>query len=100
MNVFDYETCPGDRTPVETAIVAAASSAAIAHGCGEGQVLYIVSPVRFNIIFGASGISAPADTGSFPAGLHRFRIKRAVNTHYRVTNNATGTITAWRGSLT
>jgi hypothetical protein len=65
-----------------------------------GQILYVVVNGNFNITFGASTINAPGAGVAFTAGLHKFRIKKGTNTHYRITAGAADIkVSAWHGSL-
>ncbi len=96
MSQHSYDIPPEIATDLAT--VAGAATAAIAHGLGPTQVLYITSSGAFNVRFGAAAVAAPADTASFPAGLHKFKIKKASQAYFRLMPNANGFITYYHGS--
>lgn len=81
-----YDVCPGDVTTAELEVATTVSSAATAHGLEPGQTLVIaVYGGPFNIRFGASGVSAPGAVYAFGPGVHKFRVKKSTNTHFRIT---------------
>jgi hypothetical protein len=94
-------TPPATGNATETSCTAATATAAVATGVGETNDRWISVAVSqpFNILFGESGVAAPANTGVFPPGVHSFILNRML-THFRVTTTANGTCLSWKSSRT
>lgn len=95
----DFSVAPTVSNATAIDLAAAASSSALAHGGGATTEVAVVCNAAFNIRFGASDVAAPADTGCFPAGSYKFRVKKDTETHFRITANATLKGLWWRSNL-
>lgn len=84
-------------------LVAATATNAIATGLGNFPDFWITIVVNqpHNIIFGASGVAAPASKYVFPAGyVHSYELEPGAgdNTHFRVIAEGTAEMLWWVSS--
>lgn len=90
---------PRASNETETSLTAATPTAAIATGvpADKGMHFTIAVSVAFNIRFGDSGVTNPADTAAFVAGVYDFFLA-PTDTFYKVTANANGKCKSWISS--
>lgn len=84
----------------DISLTGAAATTETATGVGPdacGHWITIACGVAFNIRFGVTGMAAPADVASFPAGVYSFELNQNM-TFFRVMPNASGGMTYWRSS--
>jgi len=85
-------------SPTAVSLASAASTSEVA--LSPGAEYTFVANAAFNINFGATGLSAPSDTGAFPAGTYTFRVPPSGNySYFRMTANATLKGVYWRSSF-